>query len=88
MAGVDRNDLESSYLFKDEAAKYLRTTERKISLYIHFGLLKYTKFGKNYVIRKEWLDEFAENWSGYDLSNESKIRLAISGRKWKENHSL
>ena len=85
---TDRNDLDKNYLFKDESAKYLRTTERKISLYIRYGLLKYTKFGKNYVIKKEWLDEFAEQWSGYDLSNERKIRASINAKRWKEKHSV
>lgn len=88
MTATENTDLNPAYLFKNESAKYLRTTERKISLYIRYGLLRYAKYGKNYVIRKDWLDEFAEQWSGYDLSNEDKIKLAINARKWKVKHSV
>lgn len=84
---TDRNpDLMPGYMFKPEAAKYLLTTERKISLYVKYGLLRYAKFGKNYVFRKEWLDQFAEDWTGYDLSNEEKIRYSINARRWKGTH--
>ena len=81
------NDLHPEYMYADDAAKYLLTTERKISLYRRNGLLKYGKLGKNYVFKKSWLDEFMEQWSGYDLSNESKIKYAINVRKWKNSHA-
>ena len=83
-----KSDLMPEYMFKDETAVYLRTTERKISMYIKYGLLRYTKFGKNYVVKKSWADEFADTWSGYDLSNESKIKFAIKSKQWKDTHSL
>ncbi len=82
------NDLAPDYMFGADASKYLLTTERKLSLYRRYGLLKYSKLGKNYVYRKQWLDEFMETWSGYDLSNEDKVRLAINGKKWKEGHQV
>lgn len=80
------NDLASDYMFGAEASEYLRTTERKLSLYRRHGLLKYSKLGKNYVYRRQWLDEFMETWQGYDLSNEDKVMLAINGKKWREVH--
>lgn len=80
-------DLKPCYLFGDEAAKYLRTTERKISLYRRTGLLKYCKLGKHYVYRTQWLDDFMESWNGYDLSSEKAIRYAIDAKRWKANHS-
>lgn len=80
-------DLNREYMFASDAARYLQTTERKISLYRRKGLLKYGKLGKNYVFKKSWLDEFMEQWSGYDLSNESKIKYAINAQKWKDSHA-
>ena len=82
------SDLASDYMYGAEASKYLLTTERKLSLYRRCGLLKYSKLGRNYVYRRQWLDEFMENWSGYDLSNEDKVRYAIDAKKWREAHQL
>ena len=76
--------LIADYVYGDEASKYLRITERKLSLYRRYGMLKYSRLGKNYVYRKQWLDDFMEEWSCTDLSNEEKIRLAINGRKWMD----
>lgn len=80
------DDLMPGYMFGQEAAEYLRTTPRKISLYRRYGLLRYGKLGKNFVYRKEWLDSFMETWSGYDMSSESAVRLAIKGKEWKVKH--
>lgn len=74
------------YMHQNEAAEYLLTTPRKVGLYRRLGILKAVRFGKNYCYRREWLDQFAEEWAGYDLSSESKARLAINGRKWKQEH--
>jgi len=82
------DELVSDYMFGADASKYLLTTERKLALYRRYGLLKYSKLGKNFVYRRQWLDEFMENWKGYDLSNEGKVRLAINGKRWKEEHKL
>lgn len=81
-------DLVPGYWFAEQSARYLNTTERKISLYRRCGLLKFAKFGKNYVYRKEWLDQFAESWAGYDLSNESKVKLAIREKEWRAAHDM
>ena len=80
------SDLSREFMFGKEASEYLRTTTRKIALYRRYGLLKSAKYGKNYVYKKAWLDDFADEWAGYDLSNEARIRLAINSRKWKEKH--
>ena len=79
-------DLKPEYFFADEASQYLKTTKPKIAMYRKYGLLKYAKFGKNFVYKKSWLDDFAEEWSGYDLSNEAKIRLAINAKKWRSKY--
>ena len=75
-----------NYLFGDQAAQYLRTTTRKISLYRRYGLLKSARFGKSFVYCKRWLDEFAESWAGFDLSNETAVQLAINEKKWRSAH--
>lgn len=82
------SDLAPGYYYDEESARYLKTTTRKISLYRRYKLLKYAKFGKAYVYRKEWLDQFAEEWAGYDLSNESKVRLAIQEKEWRAAHGM
>lgn len=79
-------DLVPGYMFAEEAAAYLKTTTRKISLYRRNGMLKYGKLGKNYVFRKEWLDEFMDEWAGYDLSNEAAVKLAIREKEWRKKH--
>ena len=80
------NDLKSEYMYQKEASKYLMTTERKVSIFRKYGMLKCAKLGKNYVYKKSWLDDFMEQWSNTDLSNETKIRLAINARKWHETN--
>lgn len=79
-------DLKPEYLLLSEAAAYLRTTERKISLFRQHGMIQAVKFGKAYVYKKTWLDDFARDWSGYDLSNESKIINAIADKDWSGEH--
>lgn len=79
-------ELVPGYMFAKDAADYLRTTTRKISLYRRNGLLKFGKLGKNYVYKVSWLDEFMEAWSGYDLSNESAVKLAIKEKQWRQTH--
>lgn len=75
-----------NYLFGDQAAQYLRTTTRKISLYRRYGLLKSARLGKSYVYRRSWLDEFMDAWQGFDLSNETAVQLAINEKKWRSAH--
>lgn len=77
----------SEYLFAEEAAEYLRTTTRKISLFRRRGLLKSAKLGKSYVYRKDWLDEFMESWQGYDLSNDFQVSLAVKSKEWRHEHA-
>ena len=78
--------LVPEYMYAKEASEYLLTTERKLSMYRQHGLLKWAKLGRNYIYKREWLDTFMSEWSGYDLSSEEAVRLAINSRKWKEKH--
>ena len=84
---TNEKELMPDYMFAEGASAYLQTTTRKIALYRKYKLLKYGKLGKNYVYKKSWLDDFMEEWAGYDLSNETAVRLAINGKRWKEKHS-
>ena len=81
-------DLVPGYLLQEGAANYLCTTERKIALFRKYKLLKATRLGKSYVYRREWLDDFMEQWAGFDLSNEARIRAAISEKAWREKHKI
>lgn len=84
---LQNDQLLPDYMYQPEAAKYLRTTSRNIALWRKSGLLKAVKSGKSYVYKRSWLDQFMEDWSGYDMSNESKIRFAIKSENWKEKHN-
>lgn len=75
------------YMYAEEASVYLRTTSRKLGLYRKYKLLKCGKLGKNYVYKKDWLDQFMEEWSGYDLSNEEAVKQSIRSKEWRENHA-
>ena len=77
--------MEKEYYTQAEAAEYLQTTGRKIGLYRKYKLIKYAKLGKKYLYKKAWLDEFMEDWSGYDLSNLDKIYTALALKEWRTN---
>lgn len=79
-----RPELLTEYMFVDQAAQYLGTTTRKISLFRRYGLLKAGKLGKNYVYKRSWLDEFMNEWAGYDLSSEGAINLSIKEKRLNE----
>ena len=66
---------------KDISAKYLHTTPRKIALYRRYGLLKYAKLGKSFLYRREWLDDFMEEWAGFNISSEFYLQIAIASRR-------
>ena len=86
-AHFENDALLPDYMFQPEAAKYLRTTGRNIALWRKSGLLKAVKSGKAYVYKRSWLDQFMEDWSGYDMSSETKVRFAINSESWKEKHN-
>lgn len=83
---MDKKDLLPDYMLLEDAAAYLKTTTKKIAMFRKHKLLKAGKLGKNYIYRRDWLDEFMEAWQGYDLSNESKLMNAIAERQWKDQN--
>lgn len=80
--------LAPEYMYAPEAARYILSTVKKLALYRKYGLLKAGKLGKNYVYRKAWLDQFMDQWCGFDLSNEAAVCAAIKEKAWRQNHGL
>ena len=74
------------YMDSKDASQYLRIPIRKLNLYRSEGLIKSIRCGKGYCYRREWLDQFMENFAGYDISNRTKIRAAINEQKWRKSH--
>ena len=83
---VANSDLKPGTMFAPETALYLNTTVRKVGLFRKYGLLKAVRLGRHYCYRKEWCDQFLDEWSGSDISSEEKIRLAIKSKEWKQKH--
>ena len=79
--------MEKEYFTQEEAAEYLHTNSRKIGLYRRNKLIKYGKLGKKYIYRKEWLDDFMTEWSGYDLSNREAMFNSMALKAWKEQQA-
>lgn len=74
------------YMDSEEASNYLRIPIRKLNLYRSEGLIKAVRCGKGYLYRQTWLDQFMEDYAGYDVSNAEKIRLAVNEKKWRSAH--
>ena len=83
-----RNDLLPEYFDRDEAGRYLKIDGRKIDSFRRAGLLRFGRLGRNFIYRKAWLDDFMEEWAGYDLSSEKNIRLAIRSKDWRKTHNV
>ena len=83
---TDRQELLPDYMYLEQAAEYLKTTEKKIALFRKHGILKAGRLGKCFVYRKDWLNEFMDAWADYDLSNESKIIESIALKEWRRQH--
>lgn len=59
-----------------EAARLLAIDEHMLKPLREHGFLIGTKSGKGYLYDSEELEHFIRMTRGYDLSNESKIRIA------------
>jgi hypothetical protein len=66
----------SEYVTASEAAKILRCSTRKIGELRTGGLIRGMRIGKSYIYRRREIDRFFDEYAGFDLGNESKIRLA------------
>jgi len=52
--------MNSEYISLQEAAKYCNYSQEYLSLRARRGKLKAVKFGRNWVTKKEWLEEYLE----------------------------
>jgi len=80
------DDLRPEYMRKEQAAQYILSTVKKLAIFRKYGMLKAAKLGKEYVYKKTWLDDFMEEWAGYDLSNPQRIAEAIKEKQWRRTH--
>ncbi len=83
-----KKDVSQEYFSRDEAGEYLQVDGRKIDSFRKAGLLRYGRLGRNYIYRKCWLDDFMEEWAGYDLSSDENIKLSIQARNWRNTHNV
>ena len=83
---VPKEDDSAETMTSEDASAYLGTTSRNLALLRKYNLVKFAKCGKRFMYRKDWLNQFLDEWVGYDLSSEGNIKLAINGKKWKEKH--
>ena len=58
-----------NYISLQEAIKYCNYSQEYLSLRARQGKLKAIKFGRNWVTKKEWLDEYLENVDNYNNSH-------------------
>lgn len=79
-------DLKPEFYGLEESAYYLNCSDRLIPLFRKYKLLKSIKFGRHFVYKRSWLDQFAEEWAGYDLSSEHAILSAINEKEWRKKH--
>lgn len=82
----DKSDLMPGFMFEEEARDYMRASRRALPLWRKLGILKALKHGRSYVYRREWLDSFADEWRGYDLSNETAVLASIALKEWRNKH--
>lgn len=84
----EATEMFPEYMFAEDASKYLLTTSRKLALYRKYQLIKFSKLGKNYIYKRGWLDQFMEDWNGYDMSNEEAVKQSIREKQWKATHNV
>ncbi|PIZ87148.1 MAG: hypothetical protein COX92_01835, partial [Candidatus Nealsonbacteria bacterium CG_4_10_14_0_2_um_filter_40_15] len=60
---------EKKYLSLQEATNYCGYSQEYLSLRARHGKLKAMKFGRNWVTKKEWLDEYLKKTEEYNNNN-------------------
>ncbi|MFH1509754.1 MAG: LamG domain-containing protein, partial [Candidatus Nealsonbacteria bacterium] len=74
----------TDYISLQEAVNYCNYTQEYLSLRARQGKLKAVKFGRNWVTRKEWLDEYSQKIEEYNVLNGNGNRKKVSVSE-KEN---
>jgi len=65
-------DNDSNYISLQEAAKNCHYSQEYLSLRARQGKLKAVKFGRNWITKKEWLEEYLEKVEEYNNKNHLK----------------
>ena len=66
----------NSYISLQEVTKYCPYTQEYLSLRARQGKLKAVKFGRNWVTKKEWLDDYLRDVEEYN--NNLKIKKVVA----------
>ena len=70
---------EEKYISLQEATKFCNYTQEYLSLRVRQGKLKAVKFGRNWVTKKEWLEEYL---------NKNQISKSKNEKEFTETHFL
>jgi len=66
---------DSNYISLREATKYCGYSQEYLSLRARYGKLKAMKFGRNWVTKKEWLDEYLKKTEEYNNNNNHSLKF-------------
>lgn len=72
------------YISLQEATKYCHYTQEYLSLRARQGKLKAKKFGRNWVTKRVWLEEYLETAEDYKIQTNLKKFIAPTGPSIKE----
>ncbi|MDO8743418.1 MAG: hypothetical protein Q7J30_02620, partial [Candidatus Azambacteria bacterium] len=62
---MEKNDLEN-YISLQDATKFCKHSQEYLSLRVRQGKMKAVKFGRNWVTKKEWLEEYLKKVEEYN----------------------
>lgn len=65
--------MEDTYISLQEASKYCSYTQEYLSLRARQGKLKSVKFGRNWVTKKEWLEEYFNKIQKSNIKNQKFV---------------
>jgi hypothetical protein len=70
---MEKEKIISQYISLQEATKYCSYSQEYLSLRARQGKLKTMKFGRNWVTKKEWLEEYFKNVEEYKNFNHKNL---------------
>ncbi len=62
---MDKQDIAENYITLQESTQYCQYSQEYLSLRARSGKLKAVKFGRNWMTKKEWLDEYLSTVEEY-----------------------
>ncbi|MFH1462755.1 MAG: hypothetical protein ABIG08_03630, partial [bacterium] len=66
-----------NYISLQKATKYCKYSQEYLSLRARQGKLKAVKFGRNWVTKKEWLDEYFQKVEEYNNNNNFRTKKPV-----------